>query len=269
MINLLLLRCCRAAKLLMPVTFWTLWGLCGPFPDVRADGHLETDFALPAGAIRLFNGHDASGWVARGGGPVPWRVENNYLEVVPGSGDIVTRQAFGDCWLHAEFWIPLMADQAGQARGNSGIFLQGRYEVQILDSFDNETYPTGACAALYGTIAPRSNVSKPPGQWQTYDITFHCPRVDGKGRVIEQGHISVFHNEVLVIADGRFDQPTGSARGQKPVALAPIRLQDHGAAVRFRNLWLVPLSKRLPGSLDPSGRKQVLRTPGRTGPIER
>jgi hypothetical protein len=169
-------------------------------------------------------------------------VENGSVEVVPGAGYILTKQKFGDCRLHLEFWIPLMADKSGQDRGNSGVYLQGRYEVQILDSFNNPTRPETACGALYDIIAPSTNASKPPGQWQNYDIDFRAPRVDSQGKVIEPGSITVVHNGVRVIDQGRFDHITdtkhGTALDEKLGAPGPLMLQNHGAKVRFRNIWI-------------------------------
>jgi hypothetical protein len=199
--------------------------------------------AAPPGALVLFNGKDLDGWVTKDGRPAPWKVENGYLEVIPGTGDILTREEFGDCRLHVEFWVPLMPDDHDQARGNSGIYIQSRYEVQILDSYNNPTYFAGECGALYGAIPVSQNACKPPEQWQTYDITFHHPRLDEAGRLTARGHISVVHNGVLVIDNGTFDQPTGAAKGSPLVPRAPVRLQDHGARVRFRTIWLRPLSE--------------------------
>jgi hypothetical protein len=197
---------------------------------------------LPQGARLLFNGRDLSGWVQRDGKPAAWRVENGYVEVVPGKGDIMTKEMFGPAFqLHVEFWIPLMADKKGQDHGNSGVYLQGRYEIQILDSYQNDTYPTGACGALYGRIAPSKNASKPPEQWQTYDITFQAPLVDAKGYLTGDGHVTVVHNGVTVIDHGAFGRETGAAQEERIATPGPIRLQDHGARVRFRNLWLKPL----------------------------
>jgi hypothetical protein len=156
----------------------------------------------------------------------------------------MTKEMFGpDFQVHVEFWVPLMADKKGQDRGNSGVYLQGRYEVQILDSYRNETYPDGACGALYKLIAPSRNACKPPEQWQTFDITFHAPDLDPKGNVTGPGRLTVVHNGVTVIAKGEFGRETGAAAEERIASPGPIRLQDHGARVRFRNIWL----KSLPG----------------------
>ncbi|MGQ9698605.1 MAG: 3-keto-disaccharide hydrolase, partial [Armatimonadota bacterium] len=122
----------------------------------------------PPDAVVLFDGTDTSEWVHRSdGAPCRWRAVEGALEVVPGTGDILTKRRFGDFELHLEFWLPLMADQRGQARANSGLYLQGLYEIQILDSYNNETYPLGVCAALYNQFAPSQNAALPPEQWQT------------------------------------------------------------------------------------------------------
>ena len=193
--------------------------------------------ALFASSTQLFNGNDLTGWVQSKDGSTPkWKVENDYFEVVPGTGDIQTQEVFEDFNLHAEFWIPYLPNKTGQDRGNSGIFLQGRYEIQILDTWNNETYLDGICGALYKLIAPSANMSLPPEQWQTYDINFRAPRLDEDGRVREKGEVSVVLNGQVVIERGLFERGTGSAAKQKQGIPGPIRLQDHGSPVRFRNL---------------------------------
>jgi predicted Ser/Thr protein kinase len=187
----------------------------------------------------LFNGTDLTGWVRRDGSPATWPVRDGYLEVGP--GDILTRQQFGpDFRLHAEFWLPLMPGRKGQGRANSGIFLQGRYEIQVLDSYKNDTYPSGSVGALYGLLAPdrvaQRKARRPPEQWQTFDITFHAPRVDDRGKVIVGGRLTVVHNGIPVIEDAVFTGPTGGALDNRIGTPGPILLQSHGAPVRFRNL---------------------------------
>ena len=224
-----------------------LAGACGMLaltPQMRADDKKDSEpKPAPPGAIVLFDGKDLSGWVARkGNGPAQWKVENGYMEVVPKTGDILTKAKFGDFQLHVEFWLPLMAKATGQARANSGVYLQGRYEIQVLDSYNNDTYPDGAAGALYKIIAPSKNASKPPEQWQTYDITFRAPRVDAQGKVTEKGVVTVVHNGVTVIDNGLFDHPTGGEIDNQLGSPGPILLQDHGNKVRFRNIWLKPLA---------------------------
>ncbi len=225
-----------------------LWAQGGACPGRAAETRPVERAAVPEGALVLFDGKDLAGWTAKGGGQAPWKVENGYLEVVPRTGDIQTRQVFGDCRLHVEFWVPRMEGKHGQDRGNSGIFLQSRYEIQVLDSSQNDTYPDGACGALYKAIAPAVNACKPPEQWQTYDIAFHSPRVDAQGRVVEKGRVTVVHNGITVIDRGEFDRPTGSAHGMRQGPWGPVRLQDHGARVRYRNIWIKPLTEPGRGS---------------------
>jgi hypothetical protein len=211
---------------------------------LRADEKKNEEAAAPPkDAIVLFNGKDLSNWTTRDGEPAEWRVEDGYMEVVPGKHDIMTKDKFGpDFKLHAEFWLPLMADKTGQARANSGVYLQGRYEIQVLDSYMNNTYPAGECAALYRIISTSKNANKPPEQWQTYDITFHAPRVDNDGNVTEKGRVTVVFNGETVIDNGAFDKTTGGALDEKMGTRGPILLQDHGCKIRFRNLWLKTLS---------------------------
>ncbi len=195
--------------------------------------------ARPKDATVLFDGKDLSGWVSKSGQPARWKVEDGYMEVVPRTGDIMTKEKFGpDFKLHVEFWLPLMADKKSQARANSGVYLQGRYEVQVLDSYMNETYTGGECAALYKLIATTKNASKPPEEWQTYDITFHAPRVDSSGKVTQKGTITVVFNGQAVIDNGSFDKMTDGALDDKIGEPGPMRLQDHGCKVRYRNIWI-------------------------------
>jgi hypothetical protein len=195
----------------------------------------------PEDAIVLFDGADLSGWTSLDHQPASWRVEDGYAVV--GKGDIRTKQEFGpDFKLHVEFWLPLMEKARDQARANSGVYLQGRYEVQVLDSFKNDTYKGGECAALYLLIPTKKNANKPPEQWQTYDITFHAPRVDDQGKVTKNGRLTVVFNGETVIDNGEFDKVTGGALDEKIGTPGPIRLQDHGCKVRYRNIWLKPLA---------------------------
>jgi hypothetical protein len=201
----------------------------------------------PKGAVIIFDGKDQNlaEWTTRAGKPAEWKVDDGYMEVVPGKGDIMTKEKFGpDFQLHVDFWVPLMPDKTGQARGNSGVFLQGRYEIQVLDSYQNETYANGACGALYGIIAPSKNACKPPEQWQTYDITFRSPRVDDQGKVTEKGILTVVQNGTTIIDQGTFDHVTGGALDEKLGTPGPLLLQDHGCKVRFRNIWLKPATAK-------------------------
>ena len=164
-------------------------------------------------------------------------------------GDIMTKEKFGpDFKLHVEFWLPLMAKATGQGRANSGVFLQGRYEIQVLDSYHNDTYANGSIGALYGVIAPdpkaQQKAIRPPEQWQTYDITFRAPRLDDQGKVTDKGSLTVVLNGVAIIENGRLDRITPAEVDKKIGTPGPILLQDHGCPIRFRNLWLLPLSEK-------------------------
>jgi hypothetical protein len=195
----------------------------------------------PEGATVLFDGTNLAGWTSLEGKPASWKVENGYMVV--GHRDIRTKQDFGpDFQVHVEFWLPLMKEAKDQARANSGVYLQGRYEVQVLDSYMNPTYKGGECAALYLLIPTKKNANKPPEQWQKYDITFHAPRVDEQGKVTKSGRLTVVFNGETVIDNGEFDKVTGGALDEKIGAPGPIRLQDHGCKVRYRNIWLKPLA---------------------------
>jgi hypothetical protein len=221
-------------------------------PMARAEDKLGAK--PPKGAIVLFEGKDLSGWRSRGSDkPAPWKVENGYVEIVSGKGDIMTKEKFGpDFELHVEFWLPKLPPEIkDQARANSGVYLQGRYEIQVLDSYMNKTYANGSVGALYGIIAPDAKAQekaiKPPEQWNTYDITFHAPRVDDKGKVTEPGRVTVMLNGVK-ITEGNFNKVTGGNIDDKIGEPGPILLQDHqnkagGPNVRFRNIWLKPLEK--------------------------
>jgi hypothetical protein len=219
-----------------------------------ADDKKEESPKPPKGAKVLFNGKDLSDWTTRDGKEAKWKVENGVIEIVSGKGDIMTKDKFGpDFQLHVEFWLPKLPDDVkGQARANSGVYLQGRYEIQVLDCYENDTYANGSVGALYGIIAPdkeaQKKAIKPPEQWNTYDITFRAPRVDDDGKVTEKGRLTVKLNGVTIIDDGKFDKHTGGELDKDLGKPGPILLQDHqnkgdGPNVRYRNIWLKPLDK--------------------------
>lgn len=197
---------------------------------------------VPADAVRLFDGTDLDAFRS-GEGAARWTVRDGYAEV-NGTGDIETVATFGDCQLHLEWAAPAPAQGDSQGRGNSGVFLLGRYEVQILDSFDNATYADGQAAALYGQTPPLVNACRRPGEWQSYDIVFHAPRFAADGSVAAPARVTVFHNGVLVHLEQEFFGATAHRAlpaYRQHAATGPIRLQDHGDAVRFRNVWVRPL----------------------------
>jgi hypothetical protein len=226
---------------------WPQHSLERPKPPVVNPGPERPPAPAPSDAVVLFDGKDLSKWRSVNGGPAPWKLADGYMEVVPGTGDIHTDQAFGDCQLHVEFAEPLPATGESQERGNSGVYLMSTYEVQVLDSYDNPTYADGQAAALYGEYAPLVNASRPPGQWQTYDIVFHGPRFDAAGTLTRPARVTVLHNGVLAQDDVILVGPT--ANRSRPSYKAhppklPLLLQNHGNPVRFRNIWIRELAGR-------------------------
>jgi hypothetical protein len=204
----------------------------------------ETDWPLvpaPKGAVVLFDGTDLSRWVnRRGGGPAGWKVQHGILEVAPGNGDIHTRDTFTDYQLHVEFWLPLMAQARGQARSNSGVYNQGRIEVQVLDSYGQPPRDNEA-GGIYRVATPLRNASRKPEKWQAYDIAYRAPRFDTAGKQTEKGHITVFHNGVMIHNNAPFDAQVTTAGLEGDVTKpGPILLQDHGNRVRYRNIWIIP-----------------------------
>lgn len=220
---------------------WPVHSMERPRPPVVDPGPAPPPAPVPADAIVLFDGTDLAAWERVEGGPAGWAVKDGYVEVVGGSGSITTRRAFGDMQLHLEWAAPSPPSGEGQGRGNSGVFLMGHYEIQILDSYDNDTYPDGQAAALYGQAPPLVNASRPPGEWQSYDIVFRRPRFGPDGRVERPARVTVWHNGVLVHDAAAFTGGTVHAQEARYAAHAdrlPLRLQDHGNPVRFRNIWV-------------------------------
>jgi hypothetical protein len=195
----------------------------------------------PADAIVLMDGSSLSGWVSSDSGPARWRLVDGGMEVVAGTGGIETARTFGDVQVHVEWTAPVPPKGEGQDRGNSGVFLMRQYEVQVLDSYRNDTYADGQAGSIYGQYPPLVNPIRPPGEWQSYDIVFRRPRFDSRGKVTQQGRMTVFFNGVLVQDAMELVGPT-SNRERKPYSAHPDRLplslQDHGHPVRFRNIWV-------------------------------
>lgn len=218
-----------------------------PRPPVVDPGPERPHAPPPSDAIVLFDGRDLSEWRSQEGGPAGWKVADGYMEVVAGSGAIETRRSFGDMQLHLEWATPARASGDGQERGNSGVFLMGLYEVQILDSYDNDTYPDGQAAALYGQVPPLANACRPPDAWQSYDIIFRRPRFADDGTLLRPARVTVLHNGVLVHDNAEFQGRTVHGRDAQYEAHAdqlPFALQDHGNPVRFRNIWVRELPER-------------------------
>jgi hypothetical protein len=230
---------------LLPGGKWHVHDPDRPRPPVVAPGTSSTDAQPgrpPSDAIVLFDGKDLSQWRGGGGGAALWTVANGCVEV-NGTGDVETKEGFGDCQLHLEWQEPAPPKGESQERGNSGLFFMQRYEVQILDCFENLTYPDGQTAALYGQTPPLVNACRKPGEWQSYDVVFTAPRFDG-GKLLEPARVTLFHNGVLV----HLHEPILGSTQHRAVASysphppkLPIRLQDHGNPVRFRNIWVRPL----------------------------
>ena len=212
-------------------------------PPVITPGRTPSD--PPSDAIVLFDGKDLSAWRSAGGsGEARWQVRDGYMEVVAKTGDIATKQEFGDCQLHIEWATPTEVKGEGQERGNSGVFLMERYEVQVLDSYNNTTYYHGQAGAVYKQHAPLVNACRKPGEWQTYDIIFKAPQFDEQGKVTERARVTVLQNGVLIQNNVEI---YGNTWHDKPALYLPhgpkasLKLQDHGNPVRYRNIWVRPL----------------------------
>ena len=195
----------------------------------------------PADGVVLFDGKDLSQWRAEDSSAAKWTVRDGYVEVKPGTGMLISRRSFGDVQLHLEWAEPTPPTGEGQERGNSGVFLMGMYEVQVLDSYQNDTYADGQAGAVYGQSPPLVNASRPPGELQTYDIVFHRPRFKADGSLERPARITVFQNGMLVQDNFELSGPTAHQR-RPPYARhadkLPLQLQDHGNAVRYRNIWI-------------------------------
>ena len=222
---------------------WKIHDLNRPLPPIVDPGTAstqETPGRAPSDAVVLFDGKDLSNWVDKDGKPAQWKVENGYVEVVAKTGNISTRDSFGDCQLHVEFAEPSPGKGESQERGNSGVFLMGLYEIQVLDSYENKTYADGQASAVYGQYPPLVNASRPPAQWQTYDIIFHGPRFSGN-KLLRPARVTILHNGVLVQDNVELTGPT--AHGERPPYKpgpdkGPLQLQDHGDPLRYRNIWI-------------------------------
>jgi hypothetical protein len=224
-------------SLVLPVTAreWKS-GIVWPEPKVV---QAPPESKPPSDAIVLFDGKDLSKW----SGGKNWEVKEGYC--VPKRGEITTKQGFGDCQIHIEWASPLKVRGSGQGRGNSGIYIMGKYEIQILDSYDNKTYFDGQAGALYKTRPPMVNASRKPGAWQAYDILFTAPRFGKDGKLSRHGFITVLHNGVVihnhtkVLGATKWTAPPSYAKHAEKL---PFHLQNHGNPVRFRNIWVRQLT---------------------------
>jgi hypothetical protein len=230
---------------------WAVHDRNRPQPPVVTPGTFSSDAQPgqpPSDAVALFNGTDLSNWeTEKKGGPAKWLVENGVMQVVPKSGTIRTKEEFGDCQLHVEWAEPKDVKGTSQSRGNSGVFLMGICEIQVMDSYHNATYADGAAAAVYGVSPPMANALRPPGEFQMYDIVFRRP-IYKEDQLVDLGYVTVFVNGVLAQDHAALEGATGhkkrSHRAPFPEK-GPLALQDHGSPVQFRNIWYRPLPPRL------------------------
>jgi hypothetical protein len=199
----------------------------------------------PSDAVVLFDGTEATlvNWTDGQGNPTKWRLADGALESVKKAGYLHSKESFGSCQLHIEFATPAEVKGSGQGRGNSGVFIMG-YEVQVLDSFENKTYPDGQAGALYGRAKPLVNASRAPGKWQSFDIIFHRPRFDEQGKLTQRATFTVLHNGVLIqnatVLSGNtsWNGPHAAGEYKAHPDKLPLKLQDHGNPVRYRNIWI-------------------------------
>jgi hypothetical protein len=201
---------------------------------------MTLNLASPENATVLFDGKSLDGWQTRDGNAPGWTIKDGIATVKPGTGDIMSKALFRDQYLHLEFCLPDMPKETGQAKANSGVFLQGRYEVQVLDSFGWAVPGMGDCAGIYDIHAPLVNASKPALEWQTYDIAFRASRYEG-GEKVEDAKITVFFNGVVVQNNSTLPRLTGAPIDENDTEPGPLLLQDHGDLVSYRNVWIVEL----------------------------
>lgn len=224
---------------------WKIHDMTRPVPP-KVVSQLQLPVKPPSDAVVLFDGTDLSKWRAADGSPAKWIIKDGNLAAVPGGGPVFTRDGFGDIQLHVEWAAPTPGRGKGQGRGNSGVFLMGKYEIQVLDSFENVTYTDGQAGALYGQYPPLVNASRPAGEWQAYDIVFRRPRFQPDGSVAQPARLTVFHNGVLVQDNAKAWGPTSWLQHlpyeSHPDRL-PLQLQDHGNPVLYRNIWVRELEE--------------------------
>jgi hypothetical protein len=228
---------------MLPSGKWHVHDMKRPMAPVVASGSTFSHGApAPSDAIVLFDGTDLSKWEGDKGKPAGWTLHEDYMEVKPKTGYIHTKEKFGDFQLHLEFAEPSVVKGKSQGRGNSGVFLQGLYEVQVLDSYDNPTYADGQCGGIYGQTPPMANSCKKPGQWQTYDIVFEAARWDANHKLARPAMVTVIQNGVLIHNQQPIIGPTQHGRlasyDKELPATGSLALQDHGDLVRFRNIWI-------------------------------
>lgn len=209
-----------------------------PVPAVVKPGTRPSD--APSDAIVLFDGKGGGEWEQINGKEFSWTIADGAMTVKPQTGDVRTKRSFGDCQLHIEWRTPAEVSGTSQGRGNSGIFFQERYELQVLDNYDNRTYSNGQASSIYKQSVPLVNACKGPGDWQTYDVVYKAPVFDASGKRTSPGYITVFHNGVLTQNHTEIKGTTEYIGWPKNIAHgeAPIKLQDHGNLVSYRNIWI-------------------------------
>jgi hypothetical protein len=231
---------------------WKVHDMTRPRPQVIEPVAQTLPVPAPKSAVVLFNGSDFSNWTGKDASDVKWKLENGYMEIVPGTGAIISKEKFGDVFLHIEWASPDEPNRRGQDRGNSGIFFMDQYELQVLDSYQADTYADGQAGALYGQFPPRFNVCKPRGEWNAYDIFFRRPRFSKDSALLSPARITVLHNGILIQDNEEYKGPTSWLKYLPYKAHAdkmPFSLQEHNCKVRFRNIWALPLPElEMPGS---------------------
>jgi len=230
---------------IIPFQRWKVHDIDRPKPAIVTPANAPG--GAPSDAIVLLDGKDLSHWTfagKRNKPQVPWKLENGYMEVTPGGGDAVTKESFGDMQLHLEWFAPVEPSGDSQWRSNSGVLLMGRYEIQVLDSYENPTYADGQAGAVYGQYPPMVNPIRKPGEWNVYDLIFEAPRFNGSD-LVKPGYVTLIFNGVLVqhrkeILGRMAHRVNGTYEAHAPEM--PLALQDHDVPVRFRNIWARKLS---------------------------
>jgi hypothetical protein len=213
-----------------------------PVPPVVTPGDNGT---APSDAIVLFDGKNLDEWTNEKGDDAGWIVHDGFVTVKTGTGSIISKKQFADCQLHIEWQTPAEVEGEGQERGNSGVYLQNRYELQVLDSYNNPTYTNGQAGSIYKQYVPLINSSRKPGEWQSYDIIYTAPRFNDDGTLKSPAHITVLQNGVLIQNHVEIKGSTlhvGNPKYEKHPFRQPILLQNHGNPVSYRNIWIRDLS---------------------------
>ncbi|MDF1823867.1 MAG: DUF1080 domain-containing protein [Verrucomicrobiales bacterium] len=226
----------------LPGGKWRVHDDTRPRPEVVTPGKTAAD--APSDAIVLFDGTNLDEWIMEeDGSPADWTIGEGYFEVPEGGvgGYLRTKREFGDVQLHIEFATPSEVENESQGRGNSGIFFLGSYELQVLDSYENKSYADGQASAIYGYKPPLVNASRPPGEWQTYDVIFEAPKWDAEGNLLKKARITVFHNGVVTHHYQDYLGPSGHkkvANYDTVQETGPLKLQNHNNPTRYRNIWI-------------------------------